>query len=76
MNPTKLQQVRKIIQKKYPKLDIAKGNGYYYWCSDDQDVGLYLATLMTTSILVNHVSQLTLDKWISEADEIMSDYNR
>lgn len=71
-----LNQVRKSIQSKYPKLDIAKGSGYYYWCSDDPDVGLYLATLFTTSIYVNHVSQLSFPQWLKEADAIMDGYNR
>lgn len=73
MNPKTLAQVRKSIQSKYPKLDIAKGNGYYYWCSDDPDLGLYLANLFTTSIVINHVSQLSFPKWLLEADDIMKE---
>jgi hypothetical protein len=74
--PQRLVQVRKRVQKKYPDLDIQKGNGYYYWFSDtDEKLGNKLSGCYTTSVYVNHVSHKSYDSWMEEADDIMGQVN-
>jgi hypothetical protein len=71
--PNTLAQVRSMIKKKYPKLDLARGQGqgYYYFFSDDDELGLKLVSLDTTSVYVYSVKQLTFADWMKEADEVM-----
>jgi hypothetical protein len=73
MYPSSLAQVRAMIKKKYPKLNLARGHGegYYYFFSDDEELDLKLSSLNSTSVYVYSVKQLSLDKWMEEADSIM-----
>lgn len=76
-HPTRLDQVRKLVQKKYPHLDIHRGNGYYYWFSDTDDkLGVDLCSCYTTSIGVCHVSHKSFDSWLEEADSIMDEIKK
>ena len=59
----------------YPQLNIAKGSGYYYWYSDNEELSLYLSSLDSTSVYVAKVTQITLSQWKDEASHIMAAFN-
>jgi hypothetical protein len=65
-----LKTVNKAIQEKYPFLKLVKGNGYFYFHSDDEFYGNLLCSLYTTSVGVCRISHLSLERWLEEADEI------
>lgn len=70
-----LAQVNKELHKKHPKIDIVKGKGYYYIASDDEEMGLKLAGLYTTSIPVFSITQQTVDQWLADVDLLLKDEN-
>lgn len=48
-----LRELRKHIQKNvHEDLWLARGNGYYHFYSNNEELGLYLASLPTTSVYV------------------------
>lgn len=77
-SPRTLNDVNKHIQKKYPDLGVAKHYdtaGSYYWYSDNEKLGLYLAGLYSTTIdFAVRPSSFSYDEWTKEADEIMKDF--
>jgi hypothetical protein len=54
------------IEKEFPHVKLARGEGYYYIYSDDHETGLRIADLYSTSIYVNQLRHLTLEQWVQE----------
>ena len=70
-----LRDLRRYIQKNVHKdLWLARGNGYYYFYSDNEGLGLYLAVLPQTSVYVNNWQELSPEMWVAEALELLKDY--
>lgn len=65
--------VNKAIQKKYPLIELVKGEGYYYVHSSNDYMALKLATLYTTSISVPNLNQMGLDRWVANVERILRD---
>ena len=61
-----MKTVNKEIQKLYPKMELIKGEGYFYFISEDIDI----QQLYTTSVYTFLLNDLTLIDWIREAKEI------
>lgn len=68
-----LRELRKHIQKNvHEDLWLARGNGYYHFYSNNEELGLYLASLPTTSVYVFNWRELTSDAWVAEAKELLA----
>ena len=65
-----IKQVNKEIAKTYPTVKLAKGNGYFYIYSEDIETGNFLASLYSTSILVDKINHLTIKQWIEAINEL------
>ncbi|ARK07526.1 hypothetical protein LAV_00151 [Sphingobium phage Lacusarx] len=63
-----LRTVNKALGAKYPGLELVKGEGYYYFAGAGTEVcketGVYGAY---------RLNDLTLDQWLSEADDRMKE---
>ena len=71
-----LRDLRRYLQKNvHPDLWLARGNGYYYFYSDNEELALYLATLSQTSVYVNNWQELSPEVWVTEAKEIIEKFN-
>lgn len=68
---TSLAQVNKALHKKYPKIDLVRGNDYYYLHSNDKETALKLAGLRQTGIYVYSIKQMTIDQWIKEVEYLL-----
>ena len=68
-----LAAVNEAIQKKHPKIVLERGEGHFYVASDDPEMGLFLASLYTTSIHVYAIWHLTVEQWIEEVEKILAD---
>jgi hypothetical protein len=76
MRPEKIKHVRKIIQSRFPKLDIAKTPaGFFYFYSKDKKINTALMQLFSTAVFVYVVSELTACQWLGEAAKIMERLN-
>ena len=71
--PRTLAEVNKAIQKKYPKVILVKGRGYFYISSNDNEMALKIARLYTTSIPVCKLSQLTIEQWVNDVESLLKD---
>lgn len=71
-----LKQVNAEIEKNYPGVFLVKGNGYFYLASNDDKIGLALATLYTTSIGLFAIDHLPLDRWMQEVKAVLNDEQR
>lgn len=69
--PRSLMQIRRYIQTKYPTLDLGKGNGYYWFFSEDEKLGNAISSLNTSSVYVASLKQLSLEEWMQEAEDLM-----
>jgi hypothetical protein len=58
-------QVNKAI-KSLGQIELIKGNGYFYFVGDSVIVD-------ASGVYVNSIGQLTLDQWIAEAKEVISE---
>ena len=72
-NKLTLAKVNKAIQAKHPLVKLVRGNGYYYLVSDDDDMGLKLAGLYSTSIMCNSIKDQPLERWVGDVDELMKE---
>jgi hypothetical protein len=45
---------------------VTNGRGYWYFSSPDTNVGIVLASLETTSVSVDKLSQLSVESWVNE----------
>lgn len=76
-NPTQteaktLAQVNAAIAKEFPKVILVRGEGYFYIASDDNEVGIFLAGLYTTSIPVAKLSQQSVEVWVNDVRNLMA----
>jgi hypothetical protein len=67
-----LAMVNKAIQAKYPTIMLVKGEGYFYIASNDDEMGLKIAGLYTSSIPVYSINQLSIEKWVAEVDQLVA----
>tara|TARA_B100000768_G_C11021062_1_gene266114 strand:- start:12 stop:239 length:228 start_codon:yes stop_codon:yes gene_type:complete len=71
MRARTLKQVNKAIQKEVGNVILCKSEGYFFVTSNDDDIGLKLASLETTSIYVCHLNQQNLEDWIKDVRQIV-----
>lgn len=76
MSRLTIQMVNDHIHTKYPLVDLVKGKGYFYIASDDDNIGLQIAGLYTSSIDVAKINHLTLGGWMDATERVLSDYHR
>jgi len=50
--------------------------GCYSFYSDDPKTGLLLAAFYTTTIYVNNLSDLTVDRWVEEFEEMLDKHKK
>jgi hypothetical protein len=63
-----LNDLRKYLQKTvHPDLILVRGNGYYYFYSEDDELSKHLASIRCTSVYVFNWQQLTVEQWVMEA---------
>ena len=67
-----LKKVNAEIQKQIGNYTLRKDYGYFYVTSDDPIKDLKLSGLYTASIWVCHLNHQTLEQWISDVKEIVS----
>ncbi len=67
--------LNKEIRKVHPKLRMTQSNGYCYFYSNDENLSLYLCRLQSTSVWTCYWSDLTLERWVEEANEVMKDFD-
>lgn len=72
MKARSLSQVNKAIQKQIGNVTLFKGEGYFYVWSEDQELGLKLAELESTSIYVRYLNQQSLEEWLEDVKRISS----
>ena len=72
MKARTLKQLNKIIQEQIGDILLIKGKGYFYVTSEDEEIGLRLAGLDSTSIYVCHLNQQTVSQWIDDVRQIAS----
>lgn len=68
-----LKEVNKAIQAKFPKVELVRGEGYYYISSQDEEEGLKMAGLYTTSIPVAYLHQQTIQQWVDSVEDLLKD---
>jgi hypothetical protein len=68
-----LAEVNKAIQAKFPKVELVRGRGYYYIASEDDEMGLKIAGLYTTSIPVAFLHQQTIQGWVNSVEYLFKD---
>ena len=56
-----MNKINKELSK-LGKIELVKGNGYFYFIGDDVDIDI-------SGVYVNSLNQLTLKQWIEEAKE-------
>ena len=54
-----MNKINKELSK-LGKIELVKGNGYFYFIGDDVDIDI-------SGVYVNSLNQLTLKQWIEEA---------
>lgn len=67
-----LSQINKAIQKQFKNVTLFKGEGYFYVWSDEEEMGLKLAGLDTTSIYVRYLNQQSLEEWVQDVKNIVA----
>jgi hypothetical protein len=68
-HPTSLAQLRKFLQKTYPLVDIVRGQGYYYFVSEDHDTSMKLHKNTEQGIYVFNCREMTFDQWQKELEQ-------
>ena len=71
MKTLNLKSVNKKIQEKWPALRLVKGNGYFYFVSNDPFLGTAL-DCVEHSVYVYKLNDQRLNQWISDADAVMN----
>jgi hypothetical protein len=72
MKARTLKQVNKTIQKKVGNVILCKSEGCFFVSSDDNKIGLKLASLETTSIYVCHLNHQSVEEWVEDVRQIVS----
>jgi hypothetical protein len=67
-----LKQVNKVIQKEVGNVILCKSEGCFFVSSDDDEIGLKLASLETTSIYVCYLNQQSVEEWVKDVRQIVS----
>ena len=70
---TSLKKVNSEIQKQIGDFTLIKGRGYFWVWSDNDANADVLGSAYTTSIPVMHLNHQSLDTWISDVKQIVSD---
>jgi len=73
MKARTLKQVNNRIQKKYPTIELIKGEGYFYIISEDDETAEKLASLYSTGIYTFALSHDSLEGWVNEVSELVKD---
>jgi hypothetical protein len=68
---TTLRQVNQAIAERYPDVKMTRGRGYYYLCSDNQEVAWKLAGLPSTSICIYSVRDVSIEAIMEMVDQVM-----
>lgn len=55
------------------RVQLEKGEGYFYIWSDDEETALKIAGLYDNMIMVNSFNQLPIVVWIHEIKELLED---
>lgn len=64
---------RKAMKKAgLEKVQLEKGNGYFYIWSDDEETAFYIAGIEDNSILVNSFNHLKIETWIKEIKQLLN----
>ena len=74
MKALNIKQVNRHIQKQIGDVQLVKDKGYFYLTSEDEGIALYLASLYSTSIFVPHLKFQSVEEWVADVEDIMSDY--
>jgi len=67
--------ISKAIKEKHG-LDveiIRDPSGYHYFFSDDEETGLMLARWYATSVYVNRLTDLSVERWVEEFTDMMEE---
>ena len=72
MKARTLKQVNKAIQKKIGNVIICKSEGCFFVASDDNEIGLKLSSLETTSIYICHLNHQSVEEWVEDVRQIVS----
>ncbi|QDP46482.1 MAG: hypothetical protein GOVbin4342_7 [Prokaryotic dsDNA virus sp.] len=72
MEARTLKQVNKAIHKKVGNVILCKSEGCFFVSSDDNETGLKLASLETTSIYVCHLNHQSVEEWVEDVRQIVS----
>lgn len=76
MKARTLKQINKAIQKEVGNVILCKSEGCFFVSSDNDDIGLKLASLETTSIYVCHLNHQSVERWISDVKKIYNEIKR
>lgn len=68
-----LKEVNREIHRIFPTVNLVRGNGYFYIASDDDEMGLKIAGLFTTSIPVCYLHEQTIEQWVKDVKYLMAD---
>jgi hypothetical protein len=68
-----LTLINQELEKHFPHVRLARGEGYFYIYSDDKETGLKIAGLYASSIYVNQLKHLTLEQWIEAVRELFDE---
>lgn len=69
-----IASLNKIAKK--DNLKLVKGvKDYFYWIGLDEETGLKLAGLYSTSVLVARFKHLSFDQWLQELENIKKQIN-
>ena len=70
----KNHKLNKLLkQNGLEKIQLCKGNGYFWLTSDDDETYRILSGLETTSIYTNSFSDQTPEAWVEEIKELLKD---
>ena len=67
-----IAQVNRAIGEKFPDVFLAKGEGYFYIASDNEEMGLRIAGLYTTSIPVYKLNEQTIEGWVRDVELLLN----
>jgi hypothetical protein len=62
-----------LKQNGLEKIQLCKGNGYFWLTSEDDETYRILSSLETTSIYTNSFSDQTPEEWVEEIKELLKD---
>lgn len=76
-----INRVNKAIEAKYPGVRIMKdkwdgGANYFYVYSDNEAMSIKLAGLYSKSILVDKITQMTVEEWVEAVEYVLLDTER